>query len=130
MTKIPNSDAAIMPPKTGVPTARRVIAPAPSRNDERQQAQDEGEARHHDRAKSEARGFDGRGFDILAAPALLDRESDDQDAVLGGERDQHDEPDLRIDVEARSRRALSAIIAPSSATLTESSTGTGIFQLS
>jgi DNA-binding transcriptional LysR family regulator len=29
MTKIPKSEAAIIPPKTGVPTARRVIAPAP-----------------------------------------------------------------------------------------------------
>ena len=29
MMKIPNSDAAIMPPNTGVPTARRVTAPAP-----------------------------------------------------------------------------------------------------
>ena len=29
MMKIPNSDAAIMPPNTGVPTAWRVTAPAP-----------------------------------------------------------------------------------------------------
>jgi hypothetical protein len=29
MKKIPNSDAAIIPPNTGVPTARRVMAPAP-----------------------------------------------------------------------------------------------------
>ena len=30
----------------------------------------------------------------LPCCALLDRELDDQDAVLGGERDQHDQADL------------------------------------
>ena len=30
MTKMPNTEAAIMPPNTGVPTARRLAAPAPT----------------------------------------------------------------------------------------------------
>ena len=35
----------------------------------------------------------------LPCAPLLDGELDDQDAVLGGERDQHDQADLGIDVE-------------------------------
>ena len=61
--------------------------------------------------------------------ALLLGELDDQDGVLGRERDQHDEPDLAVEVEAqparRPRRS-----RPSTPTLTESSTGIGMFQLS
>ncbi len=34
--------------------------------------------------------------------ALLDGEFDDQNAVLGGERDQHHQADLGINVEAQS----------------------------
>ena len=57
--KIPNSDAAIMPPNTGVPTAWRVMAPAPLGNDQRQQSEDERETGHHHRAKPQARRFNG-----------------------------------------------------------------------
>ena len=34
--KIPKTDAAIMPPNTGVPTAWRVDGPGPLRNDQGQ----------------------------------------------------------------------------------------------
>ena len=57
-------------------------------------------------------------------------ELDDQDRVLRGERDQHDEADLGVDVEGEARRASSAASAPATPTATESSTGTGIVQLS
>ncbi len=88
-----------MPPKTGVPTARRLKAPGPLRDDQRQQAEDEGEAGHHHRAEAQARALDRGVADRLALAALLDGELDDQDAVLGGQRDEHHEADLRIDIE-------------------------------
>ena len=37
--------------------------------------------------------------ELLAGAPLLDGELDDQDAVLGGERHQHHQADLGIDVE-------------------------------
>ena len=104
MMKMPKTEAAIMPPNTGVPTARRLAAPAPLGDDQRQQAEDEGEAGHHHRAEAQPRAFDRGLEDRLAVRALLHRELDDQDAVLGRERDQHDEADLGVDVEARGRR--------------------------
>ena len=102
MMKIPNTDAAIMPPNTGVPTAWRAQRPGPLRNDQGQQPEDEGEAGHHDRAEPQACRFDGGRIDVLPELAPLHRERNDQNAVLGGERDQHHEPDLRIDIEAQS----------------------------
>ena len=51
---MPNTDAASMPPNTGVPTARRLLRPGADRDDQRQQAEDEGEARHHHRAEPQA----------------------------------------------------------------------------
>ena len=104
MMKIPNAAAAIMPPNTGVPTAWRVAAPAPSAMTSGKQSEDEGEAGHHHRAEPQACPFERGRIDVLAEVAPLHRKRDDQNAVLGGERDQHDEPDLRIDVEAQSRQ--------------------------
>ena len=63
--------------------------------------------------------------------ALLLGEFDDQDAVLGGQRDQHHQADLRVDVERHQRRRpRCATKAPSTPTATDSSTGTGMIQLS
>ena len=102
---MPTSAAASMPPNTGVPTARRLSAPAPLGDDQRQQAEDEGEAGHHHRPEAQPRALDRRSRIDLPWLPLLDRELDDQDAVLGGERDQHDEADLGIDVEGEPRHA-------------------------
>ncbi len=44
--------------------------------------------------------LDRRRRDIFTEFALLDRKCDDQNAVLGGERDQDHQFDLGIDVEA------------------------------
>ena len=69
------------------------------RDDQRIDAKDEGERGHHHGAKPHPRA-EHRGFPnvhALFAPVL--GEFDDQDAVLGGHRDQHDEPDLGIEVE-------------------------------
>ena len=52
--KMPNMAAAIMPPNTGVPTACRVNGAGTGRDDQRHQAEDEGEARHHHRAEAQA----------------------------------------------------------------------------
>ncbi len=66
------------------------------RDDERQEPQNEGERGHHHRAEPHPRAQRGGVFDGKARLALLLGEFDDEDAVLGGERDQHDEPDLGI----------------------------------
>ena len=92
-------EAASMPANTGVPTARRLAAPAPSAMTRGTQAQDEGEARHHHRPETQPCPFDGGFQQRHALGALLERELVDQDRVLGGKRDQHDEADLGVDVE-------------------------------
>ena len=129
MMKMPKSDAASMPPNTGVPTARRLRRRRPLAITSGTRPEDEGEARHHHRAEAQPRALDRGLDDRLALLALLDRELDDQDRVLGGERDQHDEADLGVDVEVEP-----ATTAPRDgaehADVTESSTGIGMFQLS
>jgi len=97
MKKIPSSVAASMPETTTVPMTdgpRRRRRWRPQRN----AAEDERERRHEDGAEPQARALE-RGVDD--GPAFLElglRELDDEDRVLRGEADQHDEADLRIDV--------------------------------
>jgi len=81
-----------MPPKTGVPTARAEGA-GPGRDDQRHQAEDEGETGHHDRPEAQARARRrGLGDRLAAAPLPLPGgKLDDQDAVLGRQGDQHHE---------------------------------------
>jgi hypothetical protein len=98
MRKILNTDAAIMPPNTGVPTAWRVSAPA------RNSSKDEGEARHHHWTEPQPGSLNGGHADALSGAALLHRKRHDQDAVLRGKRDQHNEANLRVDVEAKPRQ--------------------------
>ncbi len=62
--------------------------------------------------------------------ALLLGELDDQDAVLGRQRDQHHQADLRIEIERQARQISRPTKAPSTPTVTDSSTGIGIIQLS
>ena len=71
----------------------------PDRDGQRDHAEDEGEAGHQDRPQARAGGLDG-GLEPVHALLLLRLlgELDDQDGVLGGERDQHDQPDLGQDV--------------------------------
>ena len=66
---------------------------------ERKDTENEGEGSHQDRAQSQAAGFD-RGGEAIFAVAILDlfREFDNEDGVLAGEPDEHDEADLREDV--------------------------------
>ena len=75
------------------------------RDHQRHEAQDEGEARHHHRAEAQPRTLDRRFAQAHPRLAPLDRELDDEDRVLGGERDQHDQADLRIDVEGEAEEA-------------------------
>ena len=97
--------AAIMPPNTGVPTARRLAAPAPAAITSGSRPRMKAKlviitGRKRSRAPSMAES----GMRLAGAP-LLDGELDDQDAVLGRERDQHDQADLRVDVEGEARPA-------------------------
>ena len=68
------------------------------RPDQRRDAEDEGERGHQDRPQPQARRLDRRGEAIAAAILELLGEFHDQDGVLGGETDQHDEADLRQDI--------------------------------
>ena len=99
MKKMPRSEANSMPPNTAVPTARRVSIAAPvavtSGTSPRMKAKlviITGRKRcagAHDRGVEQRHSF--------LTPLL--GELDDQDRVLAGERDQHDDADLGIDVE-------------------------------
>jgi hypothetical protein len=73
--------------------------PAGSRcGDQREHAQDEGEAGHQDRTKPRLCRLDGHLERGGAAFLGLLGEFDDQDRVLGGKRDEHDQADLGQDV--------------------------------
>ena len=80
--------------------------------------------------KRSARAFDRGILYRFALASLFDGELDNQNAVFGSQRHQHHEADLRIDIEARGPPMPQREIAPSTATVTDSSTGTGMFQLS
>ena len=71
------------------------------RNHKRDQSKDEGEARHHDRAKTQRCGLDSSRRDVFSEPSLLDRESNNQNAVLGGERNERHQADLGVYVKAQ-----------------------------
>ena len=83
-----------MPPNTAVPTARWVAAPAPeaitSGTRPRMKANDVIITARKRRLAAVVAAVD----DVAAACALGHRELDDQDGVLGGQRDQHDDADL------------------------------------
>ena len=93
-----------MPAKTAVPSACRISAPGPRGDHQRHHAEDEGEGGHQDRPQPQSAGLD-HGGDRSPRPSLfrLARELDDQDGVLGGEADQHDEPDLGEDIVVHAR---------------------------
>ena len=96
---------------------------------QRQAAEDEGESGHHDGAEAQA-GRIQRGFaDALAALVVGLRELDDQDGVLRGEADQHDEADGGKDVVLK-RADVQSEIPPRMATGVLSRTLKGSVQLS
>ena len=73
----------------------------PGHESERKVTGDGGDARHHDRAQTNARGL-GDGLKFRQALSLqFVRELHNQNSVLGNEADQRDQTDLRIDVERR-----------------------------
>ncbi len=69
-----------------------------AREDQRQHAQDERERRHQDRPEAHLRRVDRGLEDVLAGGAPLARHLDDEDRVLGRQRDQQHEADLHVDV--------------------------------
>ena len=66
---------------------------------QRHRAEDEGQRRHQDRAQAQPGRLGGRRDDANPFLAPPSGELDDQDGVLGSEADQHDEADLRVDVD-------------------------------
>ena len=119
-----------MPANTAVPSDWRISAPAPvattSGATPRMNANDViriGRSRV-------------RAARTAASPAActlllrLARELDDQDRVLGGQTDQHDEADLRQDVDRHARASNSPVTDASRHIGTISTTASGSFQLS
>ena len=96
--------AASIPEITAVPRICRPAAPAPCGDPQRHAAEDERERRHQDRPQAEPRALQRRVHQALALLEAVLRELDDQDRVLGGEADQHDEADLAVDVEGEAAR--------------------------
>src|ERR1700676_3218358 len=78
MTKMPINEAKIMPPNTGVPTSRRASCEAPT-------------------ATTSGSRPRMKANDVIITGRK--RSLDDQNAVLGGKPDQHDDADLRIEIE-------------------------------
>ncbi|CAG2154752.1 hypothetical protein LMG19282_04712 [Cupriavidus campinensis] len=78
-----------------LPARRR----GPARDGQRNTAQDEGQRGHDDRPQPQLGRLDRR---VVGAQPLLDahlhRELEDQDGVLGRQRDQHRQADLEVDV--------------------------------
>ena len=92
--KTPRNVAMSMPENTAMPITFRPSAPAPLASQQRHNAEDERERGHQDRPESQTGAFE-RGSDrILPLLAQHLGELHDQDRVLGGQPDQHDEPDL------------------------------------
>ncbi len=92
---------AIMPLNTAMPIERRAAAPAPVARTKRQDAENEGERGHDDRAEAQPRRFDRGVNDIEAERSLMARIFDDQDAVFAPERDQKNDADLRVEIVIR-----------------------------
>src|ERR1700740_2700574 len=68
------------------------------RGPERNASQDKGKRSHQDRPKAEPGAFQGGVSQRLALFGLILGELDNQNGVFGGEANQHDQTDLRVDV--------------------------------
>ena len=119
-----------MPPNTGVPTSRRASCESAGRDHQRKQPEDEGKRRHHHRAEAQSRALGRRLEQRNALLALLLGELHDQDAVLRGQPDQHHHADLARRDRASTRAMTMAANEPRMPIVTDSSTGTGMVQLS
>ena len=95
---------AIMPENTVMPIEMPGVGAGAAREHQRHHAQDEGERGHQDRTEAGARRVDRGLDDLLAVLAQLARHLDDQDRVLGRQRDQQHETDLDIEVVADAGR--------------------------
>ena len=89
---------AIMPLNTVMPIDLARAGAGAGRHHQRRDAEDEGEGGHQDRPEAGARRLDRRFDDRLAGGAHLARHLDDQDRVLGRQRDQQDQADLDVEV--------------------------------
>ena len=88
-----------MPENAVMPIDFRALAPAPVASTSGTHAEDEGKRRHQDRPEPRPRRLDG-GFQqrLAIAHVQFERHLDDQDGVLGRQRDQQDDADLGIEV--------------------------------
>ena len=75
------------------------LGPGAPPDQERNHAENEGEGGHDDRPQAEVAGLHGGLAPRCARLALPLGELDDQDCILAGQADQHDEADLREDVD-------------------------------
>src|SRR6266513_5164182 len=64
----------------------------------RQKAEDERKRSHQDRAKTEARAFEGSVEERFAFLVFVLGKFDDKDRVLRGQADEHDQTDLRVNI--------------------------------
>ena len=94
MKKMERKVEASMPPATDVPTELRAPAPAPVAMASGKTPRMNAKEVIRIGPQPDPAGFHRRLDDRQAPLAQLLRELDDQDRVLGGEPDQHDEPDL------------------------------------
>ena len=90
--------AASIPPMTVIPMTRREMAPAPFASGERHAAQNEGKGSHEDRPQPEFRARQGRLYNRLPLVVFHLGELDDENRVFRRQSDEHDQPDLDIDV--------------------------------
>ncbi len=90
---------ASIPVETDIPIDLRALAPAPVASTSGKHPKDEREGRHQDRPQPRTSRTDRRVHDGSAMQqSLLPRNLDDQDRVLGAQRDQQHQPDLGIQV--------------------------------
>src|SRR5205807_1715594 len=78
------------------------------REDQRKHAQNERQRSHQNGAQANARGFHGGFRERESLGAQLLGEFDDQNGVLAGKADEHDQPNLAVDVILESAQSLRA----------------------
>ncbi len=99
MTKIPKTVAKAIPPKTAVPSATRLAAPAPVAKSSGMHPRMNEKRGHQDRSESQpARPAWPPRTALLPSWRNWLAELDDQDRVLGRQSDQQHESDLGVDV--------------------------------
>ena len=87
-----------MPPKTTVPMACWLAAPAPPAVEQRHHSQDEGKGGHDDGPEAPPGGLNGGLGDGHALGVHLPGEFHDQDGVLAGQGDHQHQPHLGVEI--------------------------------